>query len=239
VLKLLDKTVSLARAVLPGPVFGMARRLATAFLAPVLFSHRTGHFRSSLLGRSVDRFGAPIPWYTYPAFYFLDAQNLAGRTVLEFGAGQSTLWWAAKGALVTAFDNDPEWVARLGKDVPDDARLYLVSGDAVALENLLPDQAFDIIIIDGLDRLQCARLAVGRLAPSGAVLLDNSDGYWGGDHNGTYPILELFRGCGFQRIDFFGAAPGVIRPHCTSLFWKGCCFLLEGAEAPPRNPLGL
>jgi hypothetical protein len=83
-------------------------------------------------------------------------------------------------------------------------------------------------VIDGFDRFKCAVRSLDHLKPGGAILLDNSDGYWG--ERGQYPILDLFRDNAFQRIDFFGFAPGVIRPHCTSLFFRGQSFLLAGTE---------
>ena len=79
------------------------RNVVTAVLTPITTSYRTGHFRSSLKMAAVTRQGDPLPWYTYPAIDFLKDRNYAGKTVLEFGGGQSTLWWAAHAASVVTF----------------------------------------------------------------------------------------------------------------------------------------
>ena len=82
------------RKAFPRFVSETIRSLATAILTPVHFSVRTGHFRSSLRCRAADSEGNSIPWYTYPMIDFLKHKEYTGRAVLEFGAGQSTHWWA-------------------------------------------------------------------------------------------------------------------------------------------------
>src|SRR2546428_7018171 len=72
-------------------------------------------------------------------------------------------------------------------------------------------------------------------SPDGAIILDDSEGYWGGEERQTYPILELMRAQGYRRVDFFGHSPGRIRPHCKSFFFRSECFLFEGTEAPRRT----
>src|SRR5688572_31303535 len=107
------KLASRLQAMLPSSVYFFFRNLAAAFLTPVLFSKRTGHFRSSLRARSVDRNGKPIPWYTYPAFDFLAGKDYGGKRVLEFGAGHSTLWWMQRAAEVLAIEGSEQWLKHL------------------------------------------------------------------------------------------------------------------------------
>src|SRR5204862_931313 len=95
---------------LPLRLYILLRNLAAAFLTPVLFSKRTGHFRSSLRARSVDRNGNPIPWYTYPAVDFLAGKDFNGKRILEFGAGHSTLWWMNRAAEVVGIEGSEAWV---------------------------------------------------------------------------------------------------------------------------------
>jgi hypothetical protein len=37
-----------------------------------------------------------------------------------------------------------------------------------------------------------------------------------------------------MRVDFYRMAPGVIRSHCTSVFFKRGCFLFSGTDHPQR-----
>lgn len=56
------------------------------------------------------------------------------------------------------------------------------------------------------------------VSESGAIVCDNAEGYG---------FFEGFRDRGFQRVDFFGHAPGVNLPHCTSIFFKPGAFLFD------------
>src|SRR5947207_2919580 len=94
---------------LPGVVWKPIRALATAVLTPLWFSYKTGHCRSSFKMAAVNRRGEPLPWYTYPCIHFLEFRDFRDKTVLEFGAGQSTLWWSQRAAQVVAFEGDPAW----------------------------------------------------------------------------------------------------------------------------------
>jgi hypothetical protein len=218
---------------LPRGLWRIIRGLGTALVTPFMFSLDSGHARSALRGRAVDREGAPLPWYTYPAVDLLRAKDLSDYRVLEFGAGQSTLWWAARAREVLAFEDDPTCCAELVPRLPANVRLRQVERDQTAMSDALRNEAgFDIVVVDGLDRLQAARLAVELVAEDGAILFDNSEGYWGPPP--SYPIMDLFREAGFLRIDFYGYAPGVVLPHCTSLFFRGSCRLLRGGENPVR-----
>jgi hypothetical protein len=78
-----------------------------------------------------------------------------------------------------------------------------------------PVRVFDVIVVDGLLRRELTALAFEYLAPGGAIILDNSDGY------GYYDETKA-REC--RRIDFFGFAPGVSLRQCTSILFVGDCF---------------
>ena len=218
---------------LPSCLWRIIRGLGTALVTPLMFSLDSGHARSAFRGRAVDREGAPLPRYTYPAVDLLRAKDFSDCRVLEFGAGQSTLWWAARAREVVALEDNPNWCAELVPLLPANVRLRHVGPGATAMSDALSNEAaFDIAVVDGLDRFQAARLAIEFVADEGAILFDNSDGCWGPPS--CYPIIELFRDAGFLRIDFYGYAPGVVLPHCTSLFFRGSCRLLCGHENPVR-----
>jgi hypothetical protein len=118
-------------------------------LTPIAFSYQTGHFRSSLRGEAVESHGEPIPWYTYPATWFLQQKNFTGKTVLEFGGGQSTLWWARRAAKVVVFEGDQLWCERLKSSLPSDVEVYYDPAGAMSgFEDVLRDRHFDVIVID-------------------------------------------------------------------------------------------
>jgi hypothetical protein len=221
---------ALAKRSLPSFIWSPARKLTTAFLTPIRFSINTGHFRSSLRAAAVDRRGRPIPWYTYPAIDFLDAKDFADKSVMEFGSGQSTLWWASRAKKVVSAESDEKWLNHVRTKLPTNARAFLLPDDLTGLSENVAGEKFDLIIVDGLNRHRAAEAAVGMLNPGGAILLDNSEGRWSYDGSQRYPILELFRAAGFSRVDFYGHSPGVILPACSSLFFKSDSFIIRGEE---------
>lgn len=216
---------------LPRRASRLVRSVGTAFFAPFYFAYKTGHFRSSLVSKALDDKGTPLPWYTYPAIELLRNKPLAGKRVLEFGAGQSTLWWSQKATNVTSFEDNAEWYQYLKPQLPTNTSVHLVDDKLSNFETLVsPDQRFDIIIIDGLDRFIAARKTLDMLIPGGVFILDNAEGWWG--PVGTFPIMDLFHKAGYSRVDFYGFSPGNIMQHCTSFFFRGSCFLFETEDHP-------
>src|SRR5205807_1001412 len=136
---------------------------------------------------AVDRHGNPLPWYTYPAIDFLDTKDFSTKSVLEFGSGQSTLWWARRCKRVLSFESDPQWCAYVKSTLSPNADIFLISNDLKGLDDHLHGNRFDVIIIDGLYRLKAAGRALELLQLEGAILVDNSEGYWGGDATKEYP----------------------------------------------------
>jgi len=229
---------------LPRSAYAFLRNLGAAFVTPLLFSKRSGHFRSSLLARSVDRDGNPIPWYTYPAFDFLAGKEYAGKRILEFGAGHSTLWWMKRAAEVVAIEGSEGWFRILQTLVAKNVTLHLMHSPSDDLRPLLKGRQFDLIVIDGPDVNGCNRAQAAQyiidfnlLATGGAIIFDDSEGSFdtpGNEWQKSAENVNYFRERGFSRVDFFGYAPAQLQWRCTSIFFKQSCFLFEGKE-PPRK----
>jgi hypothetical protein len=207
------------RAYLPRWISDPVRSLGTALLTPILFSWRTGHFRSSFKKAAVSKSGTPLPWYTYPCIDFLKNRSFEKATVLEFGAGQSTLWWAQKATRVVALEGDQAWLEELRGKVPQNVELHLVSVDSPlacvdSVNQILGTQSsavFDVVVIDGLWRYEMIDIAARVVNRTGIIICDNAEGY------GFY---EGFKDRDFFRVDFFGNVPGVVLPHCTCIYFR-------------------
>jgi predicted O-methyltransferase YrrM len=150
--------------------------------------------------------------------------------VLEWGAGQSTLFWALRAKEVVAFESDRRWSNILMKAKPPNALIHLVKNDALNVESLLNGERFDVIVVDGLDRWKCAERSLDLLTPGGAIIVDDAERN-SGPRRG-YGCIERYREAGFSRMDFYGYSPGNTTQHCTSVFFRGECFLLRGVENP-------
>jgi hypothetical protein len=222
----IQRTFAPIKRILPGWLARPIRSVVTAFLTPVLSSYRTGHFRSSFKMSAVSRSGEPVPWYTYPSIDFLKYRSYTGRKVLEFGGGQSTIWWAQRVAHVVTFESGSEWYERLRREIPENVKLHLVPGNSSAdqvdeIKRVLASESesrFDVIVIDGDFRYAMIDIAVSMLSEDGIIVCDNSEGY--GFYSG-------FRDRGLRRVDFYGNAPGVVLPHCTSIYFRPESFVFD------------
>lgn len=216
-------------------VWSTVRTLVTAFLTPVRWSLISGHFRSSLARRSMARDGTPVPWYTYPAIAFIAARDFRNRDILEFGGGQSTFWWAARARSVTVIEADAGWCKTIRGKAPENTHVLHVpaSNRELAIDVVVAylrscQTKYDVIVIDGDLRRDMIGVAFEFLAPGGAIIFDNAEGYGFVGEIGTRDV---------QRVDFFGYAPGVWLPHCTSLVFQDRCFLLRPDIAIPLTPV--
>jgi hypothetical protein len=79
--------------------------------------------------------------------------------------------------------------------------------------------------IDGLTRGDLFDIASNYVAPSGIIICDNAE---------DYGFYEGFKDRGFSRVDFYGSAPGILLPHCTSIFFAASSFVFDPA-VPIRN----
>lgn len=216
------------RGLLPSSLWRPLRAGATAVVTPLRFAFVTGHWHSAIATKARARSGEALPWYTYPAIDFLAQRSYCGRHVLEFGGGQSTLWWAKRADSVTTIEEDQAWWQALRSSLPGNVTLHHVPVDRAtrtiapvsALLERSPRRQFDVIVIDGHLRRELTALAFPHLAPGGFMVLDNAEGYG---------FWEELQGRDCRRIDFYGFAPGVSKRHCTSLVFVGDSFVLDAA----------
>jgi hypothetical protein len=221
----LERCAAGLKRTLPRAIWSLLRAIGTGVITPISFSLKTGHWKSSVQQSSVLPDGTPIPWYTYPAIHFLKQRNFENKNILEFGGGQSTLWWSTRARSVFTIDENLDWFERLNQKIGKNVSLHHVPVDhetrtVLPIKKLIdanPVKKFDIIVVDGHLRQEATALAFDYLAPKGAIILDNAEGY------GFYEETKA-RNC--RRIDFFGFAPGVSLGHCTSIVFVEDCFLL-------------
>jgi hypothetical protein len=176
---------------------------------------------------SVDAEGKSLPWYTYPCIEWLAGRLWDTDVVFEFGAGSSTLWYGQMVATVHAVEHDPAWFSRLAEVAPSNVELKLrqpapdevgtlepesTVSEYVRVIERYPARFFDVVAVDGVERLTCIRSALPHLKDDGLLILDNSD------RPAYRPAVEYLADQGMGRIDFFGFAPGSGLPACTSVF---------------------
>lgn len=176
-----------------------------------------GWFRSNREKSSVDANGEPIPWITYPALDFIRKRITANLTVFEYGSGGSTTWWANRVKNVISVEHDHEWYEKIKLIQRNNVKLRhinLIYGGEYSKSIREYGVHFDIVVVDGRDRVSCIKHCVDFLKPNGIIILDNSDRTEYADG------ITFLQGKGFRRIEFVGFCPIVNFKSETSIFYR-------------------
>jgi hypothetical protein len=117
------------------------------------------------------------PWISYDAQRTIaDFLGAKPRRVLEFGSGQSTCWYAQRARELVSIEDDPQWYANVAAEAAAFPGLdYRLARERADYSTPDVPGYFDLIMIDGRWRDDCARFALERLAPGGMIYLDNAD----------------------------------------------------------------
>lgn len=113
------------------------------------------------------------PWWTPDAVEFVDSILTPESRVLEFGCGGSTVWLAARAAHVISVDNSEKWIEKIRPLCPY-VDLRLMTRPYFHVCNGFDDETFDLVIVDGRDRVECFLAAVRLVKPGGWIMLDDA-----------------------------------------------------------------
>jgi hypothetical protein len=180
------------------------------------FLHQIGWFKSYHQKLPITNTNQPLPWFTYSFISFLEKRLHKTMVVFEYGSGNSTFWWAERVSQVISCEHSSEWYNKIKPELPSNVKLLFcqldTGGDyAHAVANY--KTMFDIIVIDGRDRVNCAKNALGALKEDGVIIWDNSDRKTYAD--GYQYLLDN----GYKRLDFTGMGPINTWAWSTSIFY--------------------
>ncbi len=182
----------------------------------------SGWLRSFDEGQPVDAQGGPVPWMVYPAVDFLAPRLRSDMSVFEYGSGNSTLWWAARVREVVSCEHDQAWYEKIRARAPANVTMVhvpLETGGEYSRKVGEYRDAFDIVVVDGRDRVNCAINALPALKAGGVILFDDT---YRVEYQEGYDALER---AGFRKLDFVGLAPVFNQYGQTGLFYRpGNCL---------------
>lgn len=175
-----------------------------------------GQFATIRQFSCVDKNGSPIPWYTYPAIEYLSHIDFSNFKVLEYGSGNSTLWWASRCLEIRSIEHDEEWFKQInnsgnGSNITN----YFLEKDKRGYIEQEYTQKANIVIIDGVYRSLCADYVNNVIKNNqhniSMIVFDNSDWY-------PQTIQKLNRELGWIQVDFHGFTPINGYTATTSIF---------------------
>lgn len=181
------------------------------------YLNSAGWFQSFYSGMPQGSDENPIPWYTYGAIDFIKNRLNERMAVFEYGSGNSTIWWASHVDRVVSCEHEKHWYLKMKRVIPDNVDYLHVECIAKGEYSRVISrysQKFDIIVIDGRDRVSCVLNAVPALKEGGVIVWDNSDREQYGRG------YEFLLRSGFKRLDFSGMGPINTYGWCTSIFYN-------------------
>ena len=186
------------------------------------FLYKTGWMQSLGGKKPLDGEGNIIPWMNYPVVNLLKNKLTRDLVLFEYGSGYSTLFYAERVKEVVSVEYDEEWFNLMSVLLPSNARVVFkavdVAGDycrVVSSTKML----YDLVIVDGRDRVNCVKESMSCLSEKGVVLLDDT-------HRERYKDAfnyALSEGYNFLDLEGFKATgPGLFR---TTIFYRdGNCL---------------
>lgn len=184
----------------------------------------SGWLESFRRGYPCDAQGAPLPWMNYEVVRFLDERLNKAHSLFEYGSGFSTLFYAARVDTVDSVEDSAYWFEKMQSKIPSNAKVMLqakdVDGDYCRKISACAKN-YDVIVIDGRDRLHCLEQSFLKLTSGGVILLDDSS------RERYQALVDLALEKGFRCLHFHGMKPTATGLHRTSLFYRdGNCLNL-------------
>ncbi|MCB8994775.1 MAG: FkbM family methyltransferase [Bacteroidales bacterium] len=177
----------------------------------------SGWFKSFYKRESVDKNNNPIPWCTYPFIDFIGPRLTKKMRVFEYGSGNSTIWFSERVEAIVSLEHDKLWHDKLRGRMPENAHLvYKELHEDGEYSNYINEIAekYDLVIVDGRDRVNCAKKSVNALREGGVLVFDNSD------VDKYSEAMKFLKEKKFKRLDFYGIGPITTIRSCTSIFYK-------------------
>lgn len=158
-----------------------------------------------------------LPWFSYAAIDFLDANLRRDMHVFEFGSGGSTIFFAERCASVRAVEEEPKWAARVRVHAAerglDNLEIANAPFNFSNPQNFLTSDylaqvragVWDVIVVDGADndftiRPICFGAAESQVKPGGMIVVDDSWRYTQLRAANRARRLEVFESVGPARF---------------------------------------
>lgn len=176
-----------------------------------------GWFKAFDTRQAVDASGNPLPWVTYSFIDFIKTRLNKELSIFEYGSGNSTLFYASKVKRVVSVEHDEAWYQRIVQEkAPNSEMIFtqLEKGGEYCQKAKLLGEKFDVIIVDGRDRVNCCKYSIDALSNNGVLVLDDSE-------REIYQEARTFlTEKGFKELPFTGISPGLFYNKATSVFYK-------------------
>ena len=122
----------------------------------------------------------PKPWMNEAAVEYYASILKPQMRILEFGSGYSTIWLEKfDPRYLVSYEHDKEWGAAL-QPYLELCEITRIENYPISLMNVWKPQTFDLVIIDGINRLKCLYWVLEHdlLAEGGTIVYDDMHRKW-------------------------------------------------------------
>lgn len=195
---------------------GTAALLELYFLSK-FYLKQSGWLESRYLSQPVDKDNNPIPWLSYSSIHFLDQTLSPEISMFEYGSGNSTIWYSQRVKHIVSVEHDKSFFDLIEPKISQLPNVVLSFAELPTgyIESIkATGQKFDVVVIDGRERVNCSRIAVDHLTDSGVIIWDNAE------RQRYTEGIKFLKEKGFRKIDFMGHGPIGHHQSCTSIFYR-------------------
>jgi hypothetical protein len=161
--------------------------------------------------------GSPTPWMNHAAIALLEERLASDFDVFEWGSGYSTLFFAQRVRRVTSVEYDKAWHERVSRQAPANVRVLYREQDTdgdYCRAILAESGRYDVVVVDGRDRVNCIRHGLSRLTDRGVLLLDDAQRERYADG------IAYAKSQGLRALPFDGPKPLSHRMARTVVFYR-------------------
>jgi hypothetical protein len=184
-----------------------ARRAAGVALAMTTMPRQMRHLPRLLRTAGRHPLQTRAPWLAFDLVDWLDGTLRGDSVVFEYGGGGSTAWFSDRVKFVVSAEHNPEWATSLRETFGETSNVELLQShtaedwdEYIGLIDRYPDEFFDLVLIDGRERLRCLDRSIPKVRPGGYLILDD---FWRPRYAPAAEKLATW-----ERRDFRGIAPG-------------------------------
>ena len=165
----------------------------------------------------MDCDGNPVPWMNYSITRLLETRLNSHLDLFEYGSGYSTLFFARLVNHVTSVEYDETWFDILRQRVPQNVTLLNIQADidgkyCRAIRSA--GKPYDVVVIDGRDRVNCMKHAISSVTEAGVVLLDDSQREY------YKEAIDYAAKRGFRMLSIEGPKVAAFGIHRTTVFYR-------------------
>lgn len=178
---------------------------------------KTGYLASHVHIASVGPDGNPVPWLVYPLVRFFEERLHKGIRVFEFGSGYSTRFYAERTQSIIALEHEDRWIDEVRRKLKNvtNAEVIFRPNDASYPRAIQEQEGlFDLVVVDGRQRVLCAKAAMEKLSEQGVLILDDA-------HREKYAeAIAFYKSHGFKALEFSGLQPLGFEMSSSVLFYR-------------------